>query len=251
MFKLMKYEFQKQMFSKVIIAIILGVLAAYFGLMCILDKSEHAGIAIILMFFVMICAGFYVAIESLSVYEKDLKTKRSYMLFLVPQSSYKILGAKMIAAILQIFFTMAIYGTVIALCGAIFLIKYSSVKELLEMIQQIFEISFDIHIDYLMAVRVLVTIFVLWVFIVMLGIFTNTLINTILTKSKLISFLVAVVYILLFWAVMQIDNGMYDMMEAANMSMVFMQVIELAFYGVIDIILYIASAWLIDKKLSV
>ena len=92
MLKLMKYEFKKQMFSKIIIAAILGVLTLYFGIACVIDKETHAAIATMLIFTVMVFAGLYVAVESLSVYDKDLKTKQSYMLFLVPKSSYEILG---------------------------------------------------------------------------------------------------------------------------------------------------------------
>ena len=84
----MKYEFKKQMFSKIIIAAILGVLTLYFGIACVIDKETHAAIATMLIFTVMVFAGLYVAVESLSVYDKDLKTKQSYMLFLVPKSSY-------------------------------------------------------------------------------------------------------------------------------------------------------------------
>ena len=131
MLKLMKYEFKKQMFSKIIIAAILGVLTLYFGIACVIDKETHAAIATMLIFIVMVFAGLYVAVESLSVYDKDLKTKQSYMLFLVPKSSYEILGAKMISAALQIFFTMLIYGIVAVLCGSVFLMKYSSVRELM------------------------------------------------------------------------------------------------------------------------
>lgn len=42
MLKLMKYEFKKQMFSKIIIAAILGVLTLYFGIACVIDKETHA-----------------------------------------------------------------------------------------------------------------------------------------------------------------------------------------------------------------
>ena len=41
MLKLMKYEFKKQMFSKIIIAAILGVLTLYFGIACVIDKETQ------------------------------------------------------------------------------------------------------------------------------------------------------------------------------------------------------------------
>ena len=56
MLKLMKYEFKKQMFSKIIIAAILGVLTLYFGIACVIDKETHAAIATMLIFTVMVFA---------------------------------------------------------------------------------------------------------------------------------------------------------------------------------------------------
>lgn len=94
MLKLMKYEFKKQMFSKIIIAAILGVLTLYFGIACVIDKETHAAIATMLIFTVMVFAGLYVAVESLSVYDKDLKTKQSYMLFLFRSLPMRFLAQK-------------------------------------------------------------------------------------------------------------------------------------------------------------
>ena len=173
MLKLMKYEFKKQMFSKIIIAAILGVLTLYFGIACVIDKETHAAIATMLIFTVMVFAGLYTAVESLSVYDKDLKTKQSYMLFLVPRSSYEILGAKMISAVLQIFFTMLIYGIVAVLCGSVFLIKYSSVRELMTLVQNILEINYSVRVDWGFVVQTILTVFVTWVFIVVLGYFVE------------------------------------------------------------------------------
>lgn len=217
MLKLMKYEFKKQMFSKIIIAAILGVLTLYFGIACVIDKETHAAIATMLIFTVMVFAGLYVAVESLSVYDKDLKTKQSYMLFLVPKSSYEILGAKMISAVLQIFFTMLIYGIVAVLCGS--------------------------------AVQMILTVFVTWVFIVVLGYFVETLIYTLVHKTKLTSFIVFVAYILCFWGVVSADNAILNAISKS--SQVMQSSVEILFFLVINTLLYVASAWLMDKKLSV
>lgn len=251
MLKLMKYEFRKQMGSKFIIAIVLGALVVYFAVMNIMGKMQGAGVALVLMFLVMVVATFYVSVESLAVYDKDLKTKQSYMLFLVPQSSYKILGAKIIAAILQICFTMVIYVAAIVLCGTIFLIKYSSVKEILEFVKQYISISFNVNIDAGSIARVLSMLLIFWIFIVMLGIFTQTMMNTILSSGKLTSFLALVAYVVLFWGVLWIESKMYNGFNAGNVSAVIVNVIDYAYFIVVDVALYLVSAWLIEKKLSV
>lgn len=249
MLKLMKYEFKKQMFSKIIIAAILGVLTLYFGIACVIDKETHAANATMLIFTVMVFAGLYVAVESLSVYDKDLKTKQSYMLFLVPKSSYEILGAKMISAVLQIFFTMLIYGIVAVLCGSVFLIKYSSVRELMTLVQNILEINYSVRVDWGFAVQKILTVFVTWVFIVVLGYFVETLIYTLVHKTKLTSFIVFVAYILCFWGVVSADNAILNAISKS--SQVMQSSVEILFFLVINTLLYVASAWLMDKKLSV
>ena len=245
MLKLMKYEFKKQMFSKIIIAAILGVLTLYFGIACVIDKETHAAIATMLIFTVMVFAGLYTAVESLSVYDKDLKTKQSYMLFLVPRSSYEILGAKMISAALQIFFTMLLYGIVAVLCGSVFLIKYSSVRELMTLVQNILEINYSVRVDWGFVVQTILTVFVTWVFIVVLGYFVETLIH----KTKLTSFIVFVAYILCFWGVVSADNAILNAISKS--SQVMQSSVEILFFLVINTVLYVASAWLMDKKLSV
>ena len=225
MLKLMKYEFKKQMFSKIIIAAILGVLTLYFGIACVIDKETHAAIATMLIFTVMVFAGLYVAVESLSVYDKDLKTKQSYMLFLVPKSSYEILGAKMISAVLQIFFTM------------------------MTLVQKILEINYSVRVDWGFAVQTILTVFVTWVFIVVLGYFVETLIYTLVHKTKLTSFIVFVAYILCFWGVVSADNAILNAISKS--SQVMQSSVEILFFLVINTVLYVASAWLMDKKLSV
>lgn len=251
MLKLMKYEFRKQMFSKMIIAIILGVLTLYFGVMTVMNKSDNAAVSLALMLFTTLIATFYVSVESLTVYEKDLKTKQSYMLFLVPQSPYKILGAKLIAAILQIFFTLAICAATFAVCGAIYVMKYSNVKAFLDLVKRFVEVALEIKIDTSLLIRILVTMFVLWVFIVILGIFAETVVHTVLTKGKILTFLAAVMYVFIFWGVSKLDSVVYDSMIAANMAKELADIIEIVYYIVIDAALYITSAWLIDKRLSV
>lgn len=247
MFKLMKYEFQKQMFSKIVIGVCLAALTLYFAVMVVLNHEDAAGIGLGIMVMVMMAGMFYVALESVIVYEKDLKTKQSYMLFLVPQSSYSILGAKMLAAILQILFTMVIYGAAIALCGTVYVAKYSNAREFLDLCKRLAEAVFNIQVDYLTILKILFYVFIIWVFLVMLAIFTDTLLNTVLSKSKLISLLSIVVYIALFYIVIKVENSIYP----AGISDMVMQLISMLYYLVIDLVLFLASGWLIDKKLSV
>ena len=247
MLKLMKYEFQKQMFSKVIITIILGVLAGFFTLVTILGKKDASEAAIGIMVGVRAIAIFYVALECMVVFEKDLNTKQSYMLFLVPQSSKSILGAKMIAAILQILFTMLIFTVVIGACSTAYLLKYEGMKENFDTIRRLAEEIFAIKIDFGFLLKSSAQIFVLWVFMVMLGIFIITVLNTVLNGNKLISLLTFISYFVLLFVVGKGE----DLMYGHGLSEAVEEIMCYVYYGIVDLILFFSTSWLMEKKLSV
>ena len=137
----------------------------------------------------------------------------------------------------------------ILLCGSVFLIKYSSVRELMTLVQNILEINYSVRVDWGFAVQKILTVFVTWVFIVVLGYFVETLIYTLVHKTKLTSFIVFVAYILCFWGVVSADNAILNAISKS--SQVMQSSVEILFFLVINTLLYVASAWLMDKKLSV
>lgn len=247
MLKLMKYEFQKQMFSKVIIAIILGVLAGFFTLVTILGKKDASEAAIGLMIGVMTIAILYVALECMVVFEKDLNTKQSYMLFLVPQTSKSILGAKIIAGILQTLFTMLIFAAVIGICGTVYLLKYEGMKQIFDTIIRMIEENLEIKIDFIYIIQSAAQIIVLWVFMVMLGIFIITVLNTVLNGNKLISLLTFMSYFVLLFVVGKGE----DLMYGHGLSNAVEEIMCYVYYGIIDLILFFSTSWLMEKKLSV
>lgn len=51
----------------------------------------------------------YTGIESIIVLNRDLKTKQSYILWMLPKSVWEILGAKFISAFLQMLFVFALF----------------------------------------------------------------------------------------------------------------------------------------------
>src|SRR5699024_2122519 len=96
MIKLIKYELRKQAFSKGIILAILGLLELLFLYGIIRDNNMAFSLSIALLVFVTYVAILYVAFENIFAFSGELNSKRSYMLFLIPRSSYEIVGAKVI-----------------------------------------------------------------------------------------------------------------------------------------------------------
>ena len=93
---LFKYEFRKTLPTKLIILGIAAIaqLVFLFGLWQDSDKTISIGIALLVLtavFGIMV-----IGLQSVLTLHRDMNTKQSYMLFMTPNSCYKILGAKML-----------------------------------------------------------------------------------------------------------------------------------------------------------
>ena len=86
--KLIKYEWKKQRTSRMVIFAMLavGILAFIWGMICDDENVNAAGIIVVLMFSMAFLVLLYTGIESILVLNRDLRTKQSYMLWMVPKS---------------------------------------------------------------------------------------------------------------------------------------------------------------------
>ena len=72
------------MFSKLIILIGIAILEIYFLFGVLKEDEKVIAKAVSIFIFATIIAIFYVGVESISVFNRDLKTKQSYMLYMIP-----------------------------------------------------------------------------------------------------------------------------------------------------------------------
>ena len=96
--KIFKYEWKKQMFSKYVIGGILLVLTLIFMLGTMLEREEWQATSLVLLVVAGAFTSMYIGVECLLVLNRDLRTKESHMLFMIPYPAYTILGAKILAA---------------------------------------------------------------------------------------------------------------------------------------------------------
>jgi len=95
MLKLLKYEFLRR--RKVIaMTAAFMVLAEVIILLGINKRGALLGVAIVLILLMVIGVTVLIFAEAIRSYSTDLNQKQGYMLFLTPNSGYKILGSKMI-----------------------------------------------------------------------------------------------------------------------------------------------------------
>lgn len=140
MVKLLKYEMKKQQTSRMVIGSILLVCVLGFALGMLLGREKLAAVSLAVMMMATFFVVFYVGIESILVLNRDLKTKQSYMLWMVPKSIWEILGSKFLAAILQMLIVFVMYVAVGLICILVTLQHTGHLSDLFKMIWQAGEI---------------------------------------------------------------------------------------------------------------
>ena len=83
--RLIKYELKKQQTSRNIILALLLVFLLAVVVGTFTENGNTVGISVMLEMFVGMFVFFYMGIESLLILNRDLKTKQSHMLWMVPE----------------------------------------------------------------------------------------------------------------------------------------------------------------------
>ena len=251
MLKLMKYEFRKQAFSKLIILTLVGLLELMFFFGVVSDKENVIVMSMSLLAMFTIGALFYLAFESIITYSNDLKQKCSYMLFLTPNTSYSIVGAKVLTAGLQIILAGIIFFAVFALDGGVLITKYNALAEAKKIIIQALDEFLKLRIDFSDIVSVVAVVLTSWISTITIAFFSITLSSTFLENKKFKGVVSFIIFIALNFVITKVTRLFLGDIESytSNLSIYFIweSVIALLFI----VLTYIGTAWMIDKKVSV
>lgn len=139
--KLIKYELRKDMILYIIVFSVIMMLEFYL-LGSILAKSE-ANIVISTLLFIMCGSSAILLVEVLGVvsFARELGSKYSYMTFMTPNSTFKIVGAKYITLLIITTLLTAIFAVSAVADVRLALYKYDSVNDFIEMVDFILEMG--------------------------------------------------------------------------------------------------------------
>lgn len=249
--KLMKYEFRKQLTSKFVVGILTAIAEAFCLIGIFLDIDDFFVSGFMFVFLLAVVGLCYFSFETIITYSNDLKTKQSYMLFLVPRNAYQIVGAKMVTTVLQIIGAGAAFTAI--LIGDVFLIfaKNQDIEDLFEMVNEFLTfIGMRIHLSD--VIYVIALFLITWLEFVLLAMFAITLSTTFFANVKgkgIISFIIyCVISVILSETASNLTNGFaekeYLMISTDGW-------IYIGIYTVAMILWYFGTSWLLDKKVSV
>ena len=244
---LLKYEFRKTWFSKAILLAVTGLIQVFFLISIARRAESHIGTSVLILFLAAVMGTMYIGIESMLLLQRDLNTKQSYMLFMTPNSTYKILGAKVLENALSLFLCGLFFGTLALIDGQI-LLKY------LEMDQSVIDYiasflnGFGLELDLSRQTMGSLLFLALadWLQVVVSA-FLAIVVSATFMSGKKLSGLVSFA---LFIGIRLLVNYLMGLLPALAINAktyIFQGVLCLVISG----LLYVITALIMDKKLSV
>lgn len=247
MLKLMKYEFRKEMFSKLLLLGITGIMELIFLAGVFWEKSNALGGGIAGLSVCAVVGIMYIGIESILTFHKDLNTKQSYMLFMTPNSSYKILGAKVLENGIAILAAGLFFAALAAIDVSVAVLYIGGLEQFLNMLKDVMmELQISITMDGKLIFILFLTLLVFWMMTIATAYLAIVLSATVLSGKKFSGFVSFLIFCVL--------NGVYGRLTAllpdlSDVYVKFTLIIGLNLCMVI--IMYVITAWIMDKKLSV
>lgn len=243
MLKLMKYEFFRQLFSKgFIVGFFLTLVASFFGFYWA-GNSVGATIIVTLLSLATIIILFFAPFEFSFTFDKDMNSRQGYLLALVPQKSTTILLSKLLVALLQSAVLYALFFTVIPFCERLCQSKFGEAPGLVGQIVQ--DVSLEINgvSDIIEFWAVLLTV---WLFFACLSMFVTAIPG----KGKLAALLGLILFFtaifLMFFLLERID-WLFDILKTPELVG---DIVEWVYIVGIDAALFLGTAKLMDKKVS-
>lgn len=246
MWKLIKYELRKQMQSK---AIIFGIVALleivwFWGLFM---KESMLPSTSGFLFLVACISMMYLYFESIVTFSNDLKTKNSYMLFMTPNSSYKIVGAKILASGIQIILYGLCFFGIGVLDVGIMAIRFNSVSESIELIKTFLREAVQIDVDVTYVLISILSILIVGIFILVLAYLSITLSATFLANKAYKGIISFAIFVLIVFVEEKIVSAVLGNVLLSDATTI---ILSILWYAAMSIAAYVATAWMLDKRVS-
>ncbi len=251
--KLIKYELKKQGASRMVIFIALAAALLAFWVGFLFEKETVLAISILAMVFGGMLAFFYTGIESILVLNRDLRTRQSYMLWMLPKSIWEILGAKFISAILQMLIVFGTAGIAVGVSMAAAIWKIEGLDRLIQAGQELSRIFIRGGVHWGDFVLLAFVIFLAWTLVIMTGFLSVILSRTVLIRSKFAGLFAVILFFVITFVIERLYEWMYRIPGVMEMTSGHLEwnVPDTLYYIAVCAILFGVSGMLAERKLSV
>ena len=246
MLRLLKYELRKTLFAKLILLAITVVAEAIFLAGYWRDHENTLVTGAVLLFIIAVTGIALMGILSLVTLHKDMNTKQGYMLFMTPNSCYKILGAKVIECGLSLLLAGAFFFGLGMLDFDLLLGRREANRQLWEFFTAMLQnIDSRIVLDAPTVSALVFFSLSIWLCIVTTAYLSDVISSSLLNGRKGNLVITFILFLALTYGLCKVIT--LASAESVAMEMVWQGVIALGLSGV----MYVITARLMEKYLSV
>lgn len=186
MLKLIKYEYRKSITIFIIIFGVLFGLEAYLAGSILAKSTTNIAISTVLYMLIGWAGILGLMVIGVISYARELNAKYSFMTFMTPNSTYKIVGAKYLTLLVTTVVATLIYGAFVYLDVKLAMSRFEDTADMLEMINELMKVLFGKNITSLVIgfVGMIVGIWVSIFLTVSFAYLAITLSSTILANKK-------------------------------------------------------------------
>lgn len=243
--KLMKYEFRKTRMSRLILLLVTIASEVLFLAGLLAEWEDGTFWGILLLMFCAMFGIFYIGIESILVFSKDMNTKQSYMLFMIPKNSYQILGAKVLENLISIILAGVIFVLIFFGDLAIASIYLDGLNEFIDDLRQILGFLFDNLPTWQTAVAGVFSFLLSWFMTITIGYLAVVLSYTVLAGKRFSGLISFILFLAISWLVAAALEHL-PVLSSQTADFILEYGITLLFSAVF----YLMSGWIMEKKLS-
>lgn len=248
MFKLMKYEFRKTWVTKLILLGITAAAEAAFLFNLYTDKEDGLAASIGILTLLAVFGVLFIGLQSVITLHRDMNTKQGYMLFMTPNSCYKILGAKVLENGLSILVTGAFYFALGALDITLLFAKQGQLNQIWQLLQDVIKsINEEIPLTADALAAFTFSLLAGWISTVVTAYLADVISAALLNGKSFNGVISFVIFLALNWAFgwlvgiasQNIPNVITSLLVQGGISLL------------IAAVMYVVTAQIMEKKLSV
>ena len=251
MLKLIKYELRKTWMTKAIILCIAAIAEISYLIGLYAEKNITTTISILALVMLAFGGIIVIGLQSILTLHRDMNTKESYMLFMTPNSCYKILGAKVIEFGISTFLGSAFFFALGGLDITLLFAKEGQLSQLWTEIQSFlsgFSVnghSIEVNLPSLASVTfVMVSA---WISLIVTA-YLAVVISAALLNGKRFNGLISfVIFLIINWAAGRVAPFVTSSIQDNVALLVTYGAINLA----IAVIMYFVTAQIMERRLSV
>ena len=246
--QLMKYEMRKTLTVKLMVLGIAGAAEIVFLLGLILDKENMMGLGAWFLLFLTFAGIMGIGLFSWINLHRDMNTKQAYMLFMTPNSCYKILGAKVLENGLSILLAGAFFFALGILDITLLFNHYGRIAELWDTITRVIaSVNENIKLDAAGLASFAFSMLSGWIAMVTSAYLADVVSTALLAGKKHNGIVSFIFFVLIDILLTYLQRKLTDGFDAINTQLIVQGVIAL----VMSCGMYISAAEIMERKLSV